>query len=105
MELVAKIAIDADISEDIASKVLDALFANIIRVVSNSGEVRLVGFGIFKSRVRGAKLCFNPAGGDKVYVPPALMVNFSPFKAFKEAINESDLYKAESIQGEYGTFG
>ena len=105
LELVAKIADDADISEEIANKVLGSIIANIIHVVSNSGEVRLIGFGIFKSRVRGAKLCFNPAGGEKVYVPPAIMVNFSPFKAFKEAINETAPYKSESIESEYGTFG
>ena len=87
-ELVEKITSDADISKASAERALNSVIATIIKAVTKGDDVQLIGFGIFKSGKRSARIGRNPQTGAEIKIPAAKTVKFSAGKAFKDSINK-----------------
>ena len=88
MELIEKIATDADISKASAERALNAAIEQIIKAVTKADDVQLIGFGTFKSGKRAARMGRNPKTGEPLKIAAAKTVKFSAGKAFKDAVNK-----------------
>lgn len=87
MDVVAKVAEDADLPRAKASEVVDAVFKAIEGALKANEEVRLTGFGSFSTAVRKASTGRNPRTGEEMQIGASTSVRFKPGKALKDAVN------------------
>ena len=80
-------ATSADISEDEASRALDAFIENTIKNLQKGAEVRIIGFGTFAVALRKATEGRNPRTGEKITIPEHKVAKFKPSKELKDAVN------------------
>lgn len=71
-----------------AKRFLDAFSETLKSSVQSDGEVTINGIGKFVSRVRPAKMGFNPKTKEKIEVPAKTLVQFKPSKDFKDLLNQ-----------------
>jgi DNA-binding protein HU-beta len=87
-ELVAAVAEDTQITKEKAAAALEAVIKNIQTALVDGEEVRLPGFGTFKSVHRKETTARNPRTGETVPVPACFVPKFSAAKGLKEALND-----------------
>jgi len=87
LDLIAKVAKDADVSTAVATKVVSSVFANISSEVEAGGTLTLVGFGTFKAVKRAARAGRNPKTGEAINIPARVDVKFSAGSALKKSLN------------------
>lgn len=86
-DLAAIIADKADISNDKANDVLNAILDEITNSLSKKESVSLIGFGTFENRHRKARAGKNPQTGETIQISASNTVGFKPGKALKTALN------------------
>ncbi len=86
-DLAAIIADKADISNDKANDVLNAILDEITNSLSKKESVSLIGFGTFENRHRNARAGKNPQTGETIQIAASNSVGFKPGKALKSALN------------------
>ena len=86
-DLAAIIADKADISNDKANDVLNAILDEITNSLSKKESVSLIGFGTFENRHRKARSGKNPQTGATIQSAESNTVGFKPGKALKTALN------------------
>lgn len=86
-DLVKAIAADAEITQEQASKLLDAVTTNITQALARGDTVALVGFGAFSVKERAARKGRNPKTGVEVDIPACKVVDFKAGKDLKEVVN------------------
>jgi DNA-binding protein HU-beta len=86
-ELVEFISQQAGGSKAEAERYLNLVLEGLETGVKKSGSVTLVGFGSFKKTKRSAREGRNPRTGEKIQIPAANQVKFSPGSKLKEAVN------------------
>lgn len=85
MELIEKMAKDAQIDVKTAEKVFASLIQGIIDgLTSKEGVSRLVGFATFEKVRRKARTGVNPSTGEKIKIAAKNVVRFRPGKLLKE---------------------
>ncbi|MCG6553873.1 MAG: HU family DNA-binding protein [Candidatus Magnetominusculus sp. LBB02] len=88
VELIEKMAKDANLSKADAGRALDAAIAAIIDTLKHGEKLTLVGFGTFSVTTRKARDGRNPRTGDAIKIPAASVPKFTPGMAFKDAVNK-----------------
>ena len=86
-ELIIHIAEAAGLTQDVASKVLDATTGTIAAALVRGEGVSLVGFGAFSVTARAAKEGRNPRTGAAIQIPASRAPKFAAGKKLKEAVN------------------
>ena len=86
-ELIAGIAEETQITKTKAREVLDCTLDSIGVALIDGDDVKLVGFGTFKTTDRAARTARNPATGEAVEVPAQRRVSFIAGKRLKDAVN------------------
>ena len=83
-----------DNSEDVCSKAeanrtVELVFELMTQALEDQedGEVRIAGFGNFKTKVRAARKARNPHTGDMIEVPERRVVTFKPSRTLKERVD------------------
>ena len=82
-ELAANVASNLGVSKKLASKVVNAVFENISKSLSEGDKVELRGFGSFTVRKHNARQGRNPRTGDVVQVAAKKVPFFKPGKDLK----------------------
>ena len=85
-DLVATIAGDHGVPQTQVDSIVRAYESHIIQGLAGGGEVRLAGFGNFKTSNRAARTGRNPQTGGTVKIPARTVARFSPAKALKDAL-------------------
>lgn len=85
-ELIEVTAKAADISKAAAGKALDAMIDAVVKAVSKSDSVSLVGFGTFKASKRAARTGRNPQTGKELKIAATTVPRFSAGATFKAAV-------------------
>ena len=86
-ELIKSIAVETDIPNAAAKRILDA-FTRAINATLTSGEcVSVKGFGSFSVRSRAGRVGRNPQTGASIQISAANTVHFKPGKTLKTVIN------------------
>ena len=86
VELLEKIAKDADISKAAADKALNSFMDGIKKTLKKGNKVTLVGFGTFSVGKRAARTGRNPQTGAAIKIKASKAPKFKAGKGFKDAI-------------------
>lgn len=86
-DLINAIADDTGVPVTTARKMLQSLEFNISQALANGQEVKLVGFGTFKTAPRAAREGRNPKTGETIMIPATIVPKFVAGKALKDAVN------------------
>ena len=85
-DIVATIAGDHGIPQTQVDSIVRAYESQISGNLAKGGEVRLAGFGNFKTSKRAARTGRNPQTGGTVKIPARTVARFSPAKAMKDSL-------------------
>lgn len=68
------------------TRFVDALVETVGDVLTDGGEIALVGFGTFKTAQRAAKAGRNPVTGERVDIPARRVAVFKPGKGLRDKV-------------------
>jgi len=86
-ELIAAMANELNVSKKMAASMLNSLVDNVIKSVAKGKEVRIQGFGTFRSSKRAAREGVNPQNPkQKIKIPAMRVVSFRAGSEFKKAV-------------------
>ena len=85
-EFVDRVADQAGIGKNEASKAVDATLSVIEETLSRGGEVSFTGFGKFTVAERGARQGVNPQTGERIEIAASKVPRFSAGSALKSAV-------------------
>jgi DNA-binding protein HU-beta len=88
-ELIQSIAVETDIPNAAAKRIVDALTRTINTTLTNGECVSLKGFGSFTVKSRAARAGRNPKTGVGMQISAAKTVSFKPGKTLKTVINSN----------------
>lgn len=86
VELIAKVAADAELSKKDAEKAVNAIIEGITGALQAGDKVALVGFGTFETRKREARKGRNPRTKQEITIPASVAPAFKAGKALKDAV-------------------
>lgn len=86
VELIAKVAADAELSKKDAAKAVEAMIDGITAALKAGDKVALVGFGTFETRKRPARTGRNPRTKEAITIPATTAPAFKAGKALKDAV-------------------
>lgn len=86
-EFVAAVAESSSLSKADAERAVDAFINTVSNQLKTGGEVRLVGFGTFEVRSRGASEGRNPRTGETIKIKASKLPRFKAGKALKDEVN------------------
>jgi len=87
-ELIAEIAGQLNVSKKLAGEFVNTFTDVVIGGVAANGEVRIQGFGTFKSSRREARMGVNPQNpSQKIKIPARNVVSFKAGTEFKKSVN------------------
>ena len=85
--LIESVAAELGVSKKLAGELVNNMISNIIKGVKKNGEVRIQGFGTFKSSKRKARTGVNPQNpSKKIKIPAMNVVTFKAGSEFKAAV-------------------
>jgi DNA-binding protein HU-beta len=93
-DVIDTIAAQVGLTRTQADDAMKAYEGAIQRALSTGGEVRLAGFGSFKTSARAARQGRNPQTGQPVKIAASTAVRFVPSSALKTAVNGKKAAKA-----------
>ena len=85
-EFVDRVADQAGIGKNEATKAVDATLSVIEETLSRGGEVSFTGFGKFSVAERGARQGVNPQTGERIEIAASKVPRFSAGSALKSAV-------------------
>lgn len=85
-ELIAKLALDTDLSKVQAQAALESVIQTITEQLQQGEAVNILGFGSFVVTERAARTARNPRTGEAIEVAAAKAPRFKPGKALKDAL-------------------
>ncbi len=88
-EFIEKIVNDMDVTKAQATEFVDTFIKNVVDAMKDGDSVKLIGFGNFEVKVRGARKSRNPRTGETVDVPETKVPSFKVSPALKKEIKES----------------
>ncbi len=83
-ELTKAVAADAGISQEQASKAVNAVFDQISGTLKARKQVAIAGFGTFVAKTRNARTGRNPATGKSIEIPEKTSAAFKPASVLKD---------------------
>ena len=87
-ELIARIAERMGVSKKLAGEFVNTFTDVVIGGVAANGEVRIQGFGTFKSSRRKERMGVNPQNpSQKIKIPARNVVSFKAGTEFKKSVN------------------
>jgi DNA-binding protein HU-beta len=86
-ELVSKIADSAKCTKTDAASMLDSLIDVITKQLKKGQEVRLTGFGTFKTSKRKATTGRNPRTGATIKIAAKVQPKFTAGKSLRDSVN------------------
>ena len=86
-ELTTRLAQEMRLSAHDAKIVVETIFDEIIKTLSEGGRVELRNFGIFSMRTRKSRMGRNPKTGEQVFVSEKKIPYFKAGKAVLKALN------------------
>ena len=86
-ELTAMVADKAGMTKKAAEAAINGFTEAVSETLEKGDSVSLVGFGNFKVAQRSEREGRNPRTGEKIKIPSAKIVKFTPGKLLKDRIN------------------
>ncbi|APJ18983.1 HU family DNA-binding protein [Acinetobacter baumannii] len=89
-DLIANIAMDANLTKSQAAAALQAVEDAIAAALAEGGSVSWIGFGTFSVKERAARTGRNPKTGEELQIAAAKVPSFKAGKALKEAVSNGN---------------
>ena len=86
-DLVESVANITGVSKAEANRAVDAVFTTITDNLAKGEEVRLTGFGSFRTSKRAARQGRNPQTGQTINIPASTQAKFKAGESLKNAVN------------------
>ena len=86
-ELIASVALKAELTKKDAEKAVNALFAAVSEELAKGEKVQVIGFGTFETRERQARTGRNPQTGAEIKIAASKAPAFKAGKQLKELVN------------------
>lgn len=87
-ELIAEVALKAELSKKDAEKALNATLDAITEALANGDKIQLVGFGSFETKHREARMGRNPRTNEPMEIAASRLPVFKAGKALKDRVAE-----------------
>ena len=84
--IVARVARRMGLNKFSAEGAVDTVLEAIAESLAKEEDVRIAGFGTFRTRSRAARAGRNPATGESVRIPASKIPSFKAAKGFREAV-------------------
>ena len=88
VDLIAKVAAEAELTKKDAEKALSATLEAITNALAEGDKVQIVGFGSFEVKKRAAHTGRNPRTKEPIEIPASAMPVFKAGKALKDAVSK-----------------
>ena len=85
-DIVARVAARLGVNKFSAEGAVDIVFDAIAEGLAKEEDVRIAGFGTFRTRSRAARTGRNPQTGESVAIPASKSPSFKAAKAFRDAV-------------------
>ena len=85
-ELINAVAEKAALSKKDSESAVNAALDAITAALAEGDEIRLVGFGTFEVKKRGARMGRNPRTKEEIPIPASKIPTFKHGKALKDAV-------------------
>jgi DNA-binding protein HU-beta len=86
LQMIEKIAADAKINKAKAGRALEVLINGMVSSLNETGRFILAGVGVFKVKMRKARIARNPKTGAPVQLPQRKAVAFHASRELKSLI-------------------
>jgi len=86
-ELIEVIRQDSQLTVRETERFINSFMEQVTQQLEEGGEVRLVGFGTFKTVEKAARKGINPQTKKEIKIPAKKMPKFTPGKKLKERVN------------------
>jgi DNA-binding protein HU-beta len=88
-DLISAIMAKTNLAKKTTTEIVEAFTDVISEELAKGGDVRLVGFGTFKTKVRAERKGRNPSTGKEIIIPKTVAPAFVAGSILKEAVNKS----------------
>jgi nucleoid DNA-binding protein len=85
-EIVKQISEKLSVPQLTIKEIVQLTFDSIIETLIQHGRIELRNFGVFEVKKRKGRDARNPRSGEKVKVPPKVVVSFKPGKEMEEQV-------------------
>ena len=85
-EFVASLAAKCGLSVQDTEKNVDALLSVIEKVLEGNDSISITGFGVLEVRKKMERVSVNPGNGQRMLIPPKLVLNYRPSALLKNKI-------------------
>lgn len=89
-EFVAELAQRSGYSQEDTQKLMRTVVDAMGQTFEEGGTVFFAGFGTFEVKKRLERTVISPATGQKMLVPPKLVLNFRPVASVKEKLKKGE---------------
>lgn len=87
-DFIAALAKNTDLSKDQTQKMVNAIIAAMVDTFDDGENVTIANFGTFEPKKRLERIIVNPSSGQRMLVPPKIVLNFKPSAQVKENIKK-----------------
>jgi len=88
-DVVNAVADKLEVSKKAAGEIVGTVLDTMNDLFTADGELRLVGFATFHTKVQGARKAKNPSTGEPIDVPAKMVPKIRFAKAVKEAVKDN----------------
>jgi len=87
-DIIRKLAAEMEMTESESSTIFEALFIELMDLLSRSLSLTIYGFGTFAVKKVAERKRFHPSLKKMILLPPVLKPFFRPSDSLKEKLNE-----------------
>jgi DNA-binding protein HU-beta len=87
-DLTAAVALACGLPRDLAARAIETTVTSITHALVHGEDVRITGFGTFRTRTRRERQVRNPRTGRLSMAPETRHVRFVPGSALRDAVNQ-----------------
>lgn len=88
-ELITAVAEKSGFSKKDTEKVLNSTLETITETLKDGDKVQLVGFGVFETKDRAARIGRNPRTKEEIQIPASRIPVFKAGKALKDVVDNN----------------
>lgn len=87
-EFIAALAKNADLSKDQTQKLVNAVISAMVDTFEEGDNVTIANFGTFEPKKRMERIIVNPSSGQRMLVPPKIVLNFKPSAQVRDSVRK-----------------
>ena len=87
-DFIAALAKNVDLSKDQTQKLVNMVVDAMVETFESGENLTVANFGTFETKKRMERIIVNPSSGQRMLVPPKIVLNFKPSAQVRENIKK-----------------